>query len=57
MGSDAGKRAFDLVVSICGLLVLAPFFVLISLFVKVDSSGPVFYRGIRTGLGGKPFRM
>jgi lipopolysaccharide/colanic/teichoic acid biosynthesis glycosyltransferase len=43
------KRTFDLVASAMGLLLLSPLFALIALWVKLDSSGPVFHRGQRVG--------
>lgn len=52
-----GKRLFDLLLSTLGLLVLAPFLVLIALAIKLDSSGPVFFRQERVGRHGQPFRI
>ncbi|MBI5965726.1 MAG: sugar transferase [Chloroflexi bacterium] len=49
------KRAFDILASALGLLVLSPVFCLISIIIKRDSPGPVFYRGPRLGMGGKEF--
>lgn len=43
--------------SLTGLLVLCPFFLLIALLIKLGSPGPVFYRGWRVGRWGKPFRI
>lgn len=51
------KRLFDIVVSTVGLLILCPFFILLSIAIKLDSSGPVFYRGVRVGRFGKPFKI
>src|SRR5271155_200760 len=51
------KRAFDAVISSLGLLALSPLLVVISIAVKLDSAGPVFYRGWRAGHHGKPFRI
>lgn len=51
------KRTIDIVVSALGLLVVAPLFAAIAVWIKLDSSGPVFYLGLRTGQGGKPFRI
>lgn len=51
------KRGMDLVGAGIGLLVLAPVFAVIALAIKVDSSGPVFFRQIRTGRNFKPFRI
>jgi lipopolysaccharide/colanic/teichoic acid biosynthesis glycosyltransferase len=51
------KRAFDIVVSFCGLVVLFPLLAGLALWVMVDSPGPAFYRGIRVGRMGRPFRI
>lgn len=51
------KRVFDLLFATCGLALLAPFFLLIAVLIKLDSQGPVFYRGIRVGRHGRPFRI
>ncbi len=40
-----------------GLSILAPFLLLLAAAIKLDSPGPVFYRGVRVGLGGRPFRI
>ena len=51
------KRVFDLFFSLLGLVLLAPLFLLIALLIKRDSSGPVFFRQVRAGLWGQPFRI
>jgi len=51
------KRIFDLAISLLGLLVLAPLFALIALWIKLDSPGPVLFRQIRIGQFGRPFRI
>lgn len=51
------KRVFDVVFSSAVLLVIWPLFVVIAIGVKVSSPGPIFYRGMRSGLHGKPFRI
>jgi len=51
------KRAFDFCVSLLGLLLLAPLFALLATLIRRESSGPVFYRGLRAGKGGRHFRM
>lgn len=51
------KRLFDLLLSTLGLLVLAPLLLLIALAVKLDSSGPVFFRQERVGRFGQLFRI
>ena len=52
-----GKRVFDLVASLVGLVLLAPFLLVLALLIKLGSPGPVFYRGVRAGRYGKPFRI
>jgi lipopolysaccharide/colanic/teichoic acid biosynthesis glycosyltransferase len=49
------KRAFDILISILGMLVLSPFFAFVALIIKREGPGPVFYRGPRIGSGGKDF--
>ncbi|MDY6405605.1 MAG: sugar transferase [Bacteroidales bacterium] len=49
------KRAFDIVASALGLIILSPLFALIALQVKLSSRGPVFYSQERIGLYGLPF--
>ncbi|WP_417013419.1 sugar transferase [Alistipes sp.] len=51
------KRLFDLLASAAGLLVLSPLFLLLALWVKSDSPGPVFYRQTRVGRGNRDFRL
>lgn len=55
--SDMAKRMFDIVLSTLGLLLLAPMFLIIAVLIKLDSVGPVFYRGLRVGRHGRPFRI
>ena len=43
------KRVFDLVLTLAGLLVLAPLFVIIAVAIRLDSPGPVFFRQARMG--------
>jgi lipopolysaccharide/colanic/teichoic acid biosynthesis glycosyltransferase len=51
----AVKRALDIFASALGLLILSPVFGLLSLLIKRDSPGPVFYRGQRAKRGGREF--
>lgn len=51
------KRVFDFVLASMGLLLLGPVLLLIALAVKLDSSGPVFFRQERVGRFGQPFRI
>lgn len=49
------KRTFDVIASMITLILLSPVFLILALWVKLDSKGPVFYRQERIGLKEKPF--
>jgi len=51
------KRAFDLVVGLCSVIAMTPFWVILPLLIKLSSPGPIFYRQTRMGLDGRPFGM
>jgi lipopolysaccharide/colanic/teichoic acid biosynthesis glycosyltransferase len=51
------KRALDLLISLLGLILLSPLLLLLAMWVKLDSRGPVLYRGTRVGKGGRTFEM
>ena len=51
------KRLFDWVASTFGLLALSPVFLVLAVWIKLDSSGPVFFRQERVGRGGRLFRI
>jgi lipopolysaccharide/colanic/teichoic acid biosynthesis glycosyltransferase len=51
------KRLFDLTASVIGLALLLPVLAILALALKLDSPGPVFYRGLRAGRFGKAFRI
>lgn len=51
------KRLFDIIASACGLIVLSPLFIILSVWIKLDSNGPVFYRQVRVGRHNKDFRI
>ncbi len=53
----ASKRALDLLGASLGLALLAPVFAIIALAIKLDDGGPVFFRQLRIGEGGAPFRI
>lgn len=55
--SSAGKRLFDVVVSLLMLFFTAPLIALFAILVKIDSKGPAFYRQKRVGLFGQPFQV
>lgn len=55
LGASSVKRIFDIFSSGIGLLILAPVFLLIGIMIKLESQGPVFFRGKRMGRYGMPF--
>ncbi len=55
--SEVVKRSFDFLVSLFALLILSPILIGVALIIKLGSAGPVFYRGVRIGLCGTPFRI
>jgi lipopolysaccharide/colanic/teichoic acid biosynthesis glycosyltransferase len=52
-----GKRAFDFVASLAGLVILSPLLLLCALLVRLTSRGPILFRQRRVGLGGRPFNV
>src|SRR5690349_23495174 len=52
-----GKRIFDLLLSFPALIVISPILLLVAIWIKFDSPGPVLYRALRGGRFGKPFRI
>ena len=50
------KRLLDILVSLVGLIVMAPLFAIIGLAIRLDSKGPVFFVQKRVGKDGKRFR-
>lgn len=51
------KRFFDIVASATGLIVLSPLFLVLAVWIKSDSKGPVFYRQTRVGKNNRDFRL
>jgi len=51
------KRIFDLTVAVIVLLMMSPLMAALALRVKLDSPGPIFYRGTRVGYQGQLFRI
>jgi lipopolysaccharide/colanic/teichoic acid biosynthesis glycosyltransferase len=50
-------RIFDFIFSFLGLVVLFPVFILLAIWIKFDSNGPIFYSQSRVGFKGKEFRL
>lgn len=51
------KRVIDVVLSLCGIIVLSPILLLIALWIKLDSKGPVFFKQKRVGKGKTHFSI
>lgn len=51
------KRLFDVIVSTIMLVLLSPIFLILAIAIKIDSTGPVFYRQERVTIYGKRFRI
>ena len=51
------KRLFDIVFSFLGLLLLSPVFLIVTIWIKFDSKGPVFYKQIRVGKNNTDFKI
>ena len=45
------KRVFDIVLSLIGMVLLSPVFLIIAIIIKLDSKGPVFFIHIRGAVG------
>jgi lipopolysaccharide/colanic/teichoic acid biosynthesis glycosyltransferase len=56
-GGDGIKRAFDVVVSLALLIVLAPLLLATALGVRLSSPGPAIFAQTRAGRGGRPFTL
>ena len=52
-----GKRLVDIVLSGCGILVLAPVYLLLAIAIKIDDPGPVFFRQKRVGIHKTHFQI
>lgn len=50
-------RAIDFLLALIGLIILSPLFILIALFIKLTSKGPVFFMQSRVGKDGKDFKV
>src|SRR5262245_32377917 len=49
------KRILDILVSLIGLMCLLPLLLLVAVLIKLDSTGPIFFRQIRIGMRFRPF--
>lgn len=51
------KRLWDVFLASLALAILSPFFLIVAVLIKLDSRGPVFFKGVRIGRYGRPFRI
>ncbi|EPY09437.1 sugar transferase [Paenibacillus sp. chi10] len=51
------KRAADIILSLLGIIMISPILLIVALFIKFDSKGPVFIHQKRIGKNGAPFHM
>ncbi|WP_335996412.1 sugar transferase [Fusobacterium polymorphum] len=51
------KRIFDTILSLFGLVILLPFMLIIAIFIKLDSKGPVFFKQVRVTKNGREFKI
>lgn len=51
------KRLFDILASFLGLIIISPLFMVLAIWIKLDSKGPVFYKQERVGRGNKDFKL
>ncbi|MGA1870324.1 MAG: sugar transferase [bacterium] len=51
------KRIFDIIGSSFGLIVMGPIMIFLAILMKLNSPGPVFYRGVRVGKNGVLFKI
>lgn len=51
------KRLFDILIAFLGLILLAPVFIIIAIFIKFTSNGAIFFKQERIGLNGKVFKI
>ena len=49
------KRLFDILASFIGLIIISPILLILGIWIKLDSKGPVFYKQVRVGRGNRDF--
>lgn len=54
---DFIKRGIDIVIGLIGLIVCIPIFIIISILIKLDSKGPIFFKHKRIGKHGKKLEI
>ena len=51
------KRVFDIAVATIGILMLAPLYIIVAIGIKLTSPGPILFKQVRYGVGGKPINV
>ncbi len=51
------KRILDIMLAILAMIILFPAMIIISIFIKLDSKGPIIFKQVRTGQYGKEFTI
>ena len=51
------KRIFDFTMALCAIILLWPLLLMIAALIRIQSPGPIFYRGVRSGIHGNSFRI
>lgn len=51
------KRIIDILLSVCGLIILSPLYFILILAIKIDSPGPILFKQKRVGLHKKHFEI
>lgn len=51
------KRLLDFVLSLCGLIILSPIFLIFAILIKLESKGPIIFKQDRIGYKGKVYKM
>jgi sugar transferase (PEP-CTERM system associated) len=54
---DILKRLFDFFFALIGTIIASPFMIITAIAIKIDSTGPVFYKQERVGLNGREFKV
>lgn len=57
MYRNFGKRLIDIILSACGIAVLAPVYLILAVAIKIDDPGPVFFRQKRVGIHKSHFQI
>ena len=51
------KRIIDFILSLCGLIILSPVFIILCIWIKLDSKGPILFKQKRIGINKSNFNI